>query len=121
MDIGNGKFKVYPRLWAVGNFARFIRPGWVRVDATASPSTGVLVSAYRDKSAANFAVVVINKNDSEQPFSLVLEGAKGSSVIPYRTSATEKLDKLPEIKLEDGKLNVKLPPASVTTFVGNSK
>ena len=34
------------RLWAMGNFSRFVRPGWKRVDTSGAAPSGVLVSAY---------------------------------------------------------------------------
>lgn len=117
----NQPYIVYPRLWAVGNFSRFVRPGWVRVDATPQPTPGVLVTAYKNPSNDDFAIVVINKNLKEQDLSVSLEKAKSGLLTPYRTSATEKLDKLPEVKFEGGKLSIKLAPQSVTTFVGKAK
>jgi len=112
---------VYPRLFAVGNFSRFVRPGWLRMEATVQPVPGVLVSAYKDKKTGDFAVVVINKNAAEQALALTLEDAKSDSVTPYRTSKDEKLDKLAVIKLDGGNLTAKLAPQSVTTFVGKAK
>ncbi|MCY2931713.1 MAG: NPCBM/NEW2 domain-containing protein [Planctomycetota bacterium] len=112
---------VYPRLWVVGNFSRFVRPGWVRVDATPSPAPGVLVSAYKNPASDDFAVVIINKNDKEQTVAVSLEAATSGPLTPYRTSATESLDKLSPIAFEGGKLTTKLPAQSVTTFVGKAK
>ncbi len=114
-------YTAYLRLWAVGNFSRFVRPGWVRVEATPQPAPGVLLSAYKDKKTGEFAVVAINKNSTEQAISVTLDGAQSESAIPYRTSAEEKLDKLPEIRFEDGKLAVNLAPRSVTTFAGRAR
>ncbi len=34
------------RLWAMGNFSRFVRPGWKRVSTSGTAPSGVLVSAY---------------------------------------------------------------------------
>jgi O-glycosyl hydrolase len=112
---------VYPRLWVVGNFSRFVRPGWVRVDATPQPAPGVLVTAYKNPSSDDFAIVVINKNVKEQDVAISLEAAKSGPLVPYRTSETEKLDKLPEVKFDGGKLTTRLAPLSVTTFVGKAK
>lgn len=114
-------YSVYPRLFAIGNFSRFVRPGWLRIDATPQPVPGVLVSAYKDKKTGDFAVVVINKNAAEQVLALTLEDAKTDAFTPYRTSRDEKLDRLPEIKPDADGLAVKLAPQSVTTFVGKVK
>lgn len=51
--------QVIKRLWAMGNFSRFIRPGYVRVDAQGAQ---VLfgVSAYRSPDQKELVVVVVN-------------------------------------------------------------
>ena len=46
--------------YALAQFSKFVRPGSVRVSATANPSSGVFVSAY--KGVTNSAIVVINSN-----------------------------------------------------------
>ncbi|MCY2931714.1 MAG: NPCBM/NEW2 domain-containing protein [Planctomycetota bacterium] len=123
-DPTGGKWKpyiVYPRLFAVGQFSRFVRPGWVRVDATAAPAPGVFLSAYKDKAGGRFAIVAINKNDSPQTLSVALDGARAATATPYRTSANESLQKLDDVKFAEGKLPVSLTPKSVTTFVGDAK
>ena len=112
---------VYPRLWVVGNFSRFVRPGWFRIEATAKPAEGVLVTAYKDKKTGAFAVVAINKTDADQALSLAIDGAKAAAATPYRTSAKENLQQLDEVKFAGGKLPVTLAPKSVTTFVGKAK
>lgn len=114
-------YTAYPRLWAVGNFSRFVRPGWVRIDATPAPAPGLLVTAYKNPKSNEFAIVVINKDVKEQGLSISLEEAQDSPVTPYRTSQTEKLDKLPEVKFAGGRLSVRIAPQSVTTFVGKAK
>ena len=61
------------RLWALGNFSRFIRPGFVRVDtgvdAAASP---LRVSAWSSDGADKVVVVIINAGQTAAPFSLTL-------------------------------------------------
>src|SRR3984957_6821206 len=48
--------------YAVAQFSKFVRPGSVRVSATASPSSGVFVSAYQG--SANSVIVAINAGGS---------------------------------------------------------
>jgi glucuronoarabinoxylan endo-1,4-beta-xylanase len=119
--ISSQPYVVYPRLWILGNFSRFVRPGWVRVDATPQPAPGVLLSAYKNPSSDDFAIVAINKTDSPQSLSVALDGALAKSVTPYRTSDKETLQKLDDIKAVNDKLPLTLSPKSVTTFVGKAK
>ena len=106
------------RLWAIGNYSRFVRPGFVRIDATATPQAGVLVSAYKQTSSGNFAIVVINHNASSvsQGFSLV--GFTTSSVAPWITSASLNLIQQSNMSVSGNSFSYTLPADSVTTFVG---
>ncbi|HJT25608.1 MAG TPA: hypothetical protein VJ873_13620, partial [bacterium] len=51
------------RLFCLGNFSKFIRPGFVRVSTGTGPS-GVSVSAYYSSTAGKVVVVAINNNSS---------------------------------------------------------
>jgi glucuronoarabinoxylan endo-1,4-beta-xylanase len=48
LDMNAKTYKVAKRLYTIGQYARFIRPGWERISATASPASGVYVTAYKD-------------------------------------------------------------------------
>jgi glucuronoarabinoxylan endo-1,4-beta-xylanase len=74
------------RLYTMGNFSKFVRPGWVRVDTTGSKSGIYGVTAYKNPSTGEFAIVVINNYGSPITLSLALANATlGSSVTPYVT------------------------------------
>ncbi len=50
------------RLWALGNFSRFVRPGAVRVEArTAAP--GLRVAAFAPAAGRGLVAVVVNESD----------------------------------------------------------
>jgi O-glycosyl hydrolase len=110
---------VAKRLWAIGNFSRFVRPGWVRVDATAAPASGVLASAYKNPATGNFAVVVINQNASSALLKFELNGFVAGSVTPWVTSSSSSLVQEPTISVGNASsFLATLQPSSVTTFVG---
>ena len=44
----------------MAHFSRFVRPGYVRIDATATPATNVYVSEYRNGNTV--VIVAFNKN-----------------------------------------------------------
>jgi glucuronoarabinoxylan endo-1,4-beta-xylanase len=58
-DDSTGAFRVGKTLWALGNFSRFIRPGFVRIGTTSQAPT-LLTSAYKDPGAGQFVIVAIN-------------------------------------------------------------
>jgi O-glycosyl hydrolase len=105
------------RFWATGNWSKFVRPGWVRVDATASPQSGVYVTAFENQSNGSFAIVAINSNGNSvsQPFSL--SGVLASSVTPYITDANNNLASQSSVSVSSGSFTSTLTASSVTTFV----
>jgi glucuronoarabinoxylan endo-1,4-beta-xylanase len=106
------------RLWAIGNFSRFVRPGFVRIDATATPQSGILVSAYKQTSSGNFAIVVINRNASSVSQEFSLAGFTSSSVTPWITSASLNLSQQASVSVSESSFTFTLPADSITTFAG---
>lgn len=86
------------QLWAMGNYARFVRPGMQRVGASVgssgSGSKDLLVSAYRDAATRALVVVVVNEGTDARMLSLD-QGAglriKGGEWNTYSTTAEENL------------------------------
>jgi glucuronoarabinoxylan endo-1,4-beta-xylanase len=104
--------------YALGQFARFIQPGYVRTDvAPANPVNGVYISAYSNGSPAHFVIVAINANSSavSQPFTL----ANGSvtSLTPYQTTSSSGLVQQSAVSVTSGQFTYTLPAQSIVTFV----
>lgn len=109
------------RLWAMGNWARFVRPGYHRIDATDNPQNGVYVSAFQDTQSGALVIVAINKGGSNisQTFS-VANGPDFTSVTPWTTSANLTLEQQSAISASANSFTYTLPASSVTTFVGSA-
>jgi O-glycosyl hydrolase len=105
------------RYWAMGNFARFVRPGMQRIGVTGAPS-GVSVSAYKDASG-NYAIVAINSNAGASTFNLILNGVNTTSMTPWETSSTFNLAAQHAIPVSGSSVSVTLDAQSITTFVGS--
>ena len=107
------------RAYALGNWRRFVRPGFVRVDATPSPQVGVYVGAFTDPVSGRVVIVAINLNttDAEQVFSV--SGSLLGAVIPWITSAGLALAPADPVPVSDAAFTFVLPGRSVTTFVGD--
>jgi glucuronoarabinoxylan endo-1,4-beta-xylanase len=101
---------------ALGQFSRFVRPGYLRVGATASPVSGVGVSAYSGNGQG--VIVAINSNPSATAVSFSIRGAAFGSLTPYETSATSKMVKLGAVAVSGSKFTYTLPAQSITTFTG---
>ncbi|MEU4473938.1 RICIN domain-containing protein [Micromonospora sp. NPDC023888] len=100
----------------MAHFARFVRPGFVRIDATANPASNVYVSAYRGGDTV--VIVAVNKNTSavSQQFTLSNTTASGS-VSNWLTDASRTVAPQGALTMSNGSLTVTLPARSVMTFV----
>ena len=114
--LGSGG-QVTKRLYVMGNFSKFVRPGYYRIGATASPVSGVSISAYKDPATGKFAIVAINHNSSAVGLDFSFNGFSASSVDPWVTSSTLNLVKQASIPA-GSQFKATLAAQSVTTFVG---
>ena len=104
--------------WALAQFSRFVRPGYVRASATANPNSNIFVSAY--KGSSNSVIVAINAGGSavNQPFSI--SGQTVSAVTPYQTTSSEHVAQLSNVNVSNDAFTYSLPAQSITTFVTTS-
>ena len=109
------------RTYVLGQYSRFIRPGYFRIDATHKPQAGISVSAYQNKSGGNLAIVATNYTGSSvnQTFTVV-NAPNFTSVTPYITSASQNIQGQPAQSVSSNSFTYTLPAQSVTTFVGTS-
>ncbi|MFC4110252.1 glucuronoarabinoxylan endo-1,4-beta-xylanase XynC [Micromonospora zhanjiangensis] len=100
----------------MAQFARFVRPGYVRIDATANPTSNVFVSAYRG--GETVVIVAVNKNTSSvsQQFTLSNTTASGS-VSNWLTDGSRNVAPQSALTMSNGSLTVTLPARSMMTFV----
>jgi glucuronoarabinoxylan endo-1,4-beta-xylanase len=106
------------RVYAMGNFSKFVRPGFVRVGVTGAPSTVQIVS-FMNPADGTLAIVALNSGTSAQQVSLFVSGAGWpTTVTPYVTSANANLAAGADISVSSGRFSGSLPEQSITTFVG---
>jgi glucuronoarabinoxylan endo-1,4-beta-xylanase len=107
------------RLWTLGNYARFVRPGYKRVDTAGTLPSGVSLSAYINPSNNQVVVVAINGNSSAKTVSFYVTGSNvPCSLTPYETSANDNLAQLSSVSVSGSRATVTLDAMSVVTFVG---
>lgn len=108
------------RGFAYGQFAKYVRPGFERVDAPYSPATNVYMSAY---TGGNGTVVLVVLNMNTQPvtqqFSLSGMGAGHNTFTPYYTHTAGFTQGPPVVAAPNGALTYTLHAQSVTTLVSN--
>jgi glucuronoarabinoxylan endo-1,4-beta-xylanase len=112
---------VAARAYVLGQYARFIRPGYYRIDATHIPQSGVSVSAYENTSGGDLTIVATNYTSSAVSQAFTITNAPTfNSVTPYITSATQNIQVQPAQPMSSNSFTYTLPADSVVTFVGAS-
>jgi glucuronoarabinoxylan endo-1,4-beta-xylanase len=97
-----------PKYFALKQFARFVRPGWVRLEVKASP--GALVAAFRSPDARQVAVVVLNPERAPRASDPRVSGeAKYRLARAYVTDRKHRCEAVP--------WTGSLTPESVTTLL----
>jgi len=100
--------------WAMAQFARFIRPGYVRVDVQSSTSS-VYVSAYLGNGHSVIVAVNMNAAAVNQPFTIQNQAL--SSMTPYQTTASSTMAQQSAITVSGGQFAYTMPAQSITTLV----
>lgn len=107
------------RLWAMGQYSRFVRPGWVRVGG--SDDGGLDVTSFKDPASGKFAIVVVNSGGTAITEKFTLKGLSAASVTPYVTSAAEDLARHASIPVAGGTgFTQTIGANSIITFYGVS-
>jgi O-glycosyl hydrolase len=105
------------KYYVMGNFSKFIRPGYQFIDIDDSNS----VAAYDGNGA--LVIVTVNSSTTAQEVTYNLQnipaamGAGPWNVQAYRTSATENLAAQPMFQVSGSTFYRRIPANSVTTFV----
>ena len=107
------------RLWAMGNFSRFVRPGYVRVDVSGTIPSGVTVVAFKNPTDNTTVVVAVNNNTATTSVPIFVSGTEWpGQVSAWVTSAAGNLVSGATAPLTTGHFTASLTGQSVTTFVG---
>jgi glucuronoarabinoxylan endo-1,4-beta-xylanase len=105
------------RLYVVGHFSRFIRPGSIVLGSTSTDST-LQVTAVKPVSG-NVAIVLSNTGRNSHTVTVSLTGLSNqpASVTPYRTSASDNQAQLSPIGVAAGVFTITVPAKTILTIV----
>jgi glucuronoarabinoxylan endo-1,4-beta-xylanase len=112
-DSGN----VTKRGYVMSQFARFVRPGFIKVSATATPQANVQITAYRNGSKV--VIVALNSASSSVNQQFTMWGGTMTLFTPYVTSSSKDCVQGSDIPVSSGTFTATLDPSSVITFVSN--
>lgn len=102
--------------YVMAQYARYVRPGSIKISCTDNPSTGIYVTAY--KSGSKIVVVVINQNLSDIYLPFNLNGASVSGFAKFTTTSSSNLVD-GNVSISGNVFKTTLPAASITTMVSN--
>ena len=117
LDLQAKTYQLTKRFFTIGHYARFIRPGFHRVDANPTPAPNTYFSAYLAPNGKQLVCVAINDDAVEHPLLIQCGGFNATTCVPIRTSTTEIHKRLPGVAATNGQFEVTTTPLSVTTFV----
>ncbi|MGH9562970.1 MAG: hypothetical protein ACRD3S_16080, partial [Terracidiphilus sp.] len=102
----------------MGQYSKFIQPGYVRASATANPTSGVLASAYTGSVSGtqHYVIVVINTNSSPVSITFSVNNTV-TSMTPYQSTSAAGLAAQSPVTVTSGQFTYTLPATSITTFV----
>lgn len=117
MDVlrNGGSYEATPTLWVLGNYSRFIRPGYQRVELKANDSMHFFGSAWVSPDKKEIVAVYTNYSDTGVRLNETRTGWNGE-VVSVKTYTTTQEKNLKE-KSYEGDETVILDEESVTTVV----
>ena len=117
--------KISKRGYVMSQFARFVRPGAVRVGATANPEKEVFASAYKSKDGDSVIVVLVNRDyKNSKEVTVKVQGADVQTFHMYTTSQAKNAKDEGEVEVKNGSVTIKMDAGSsefkdcIVTLVG---
>jgi len=105
------------RHWTIGNYSKFVRPGYVMVDVTGNSNTNLLLSAFKGTDDT-VVVVAINKGTSAATVPITISGGTApASCTPNVTSSSANLTAGTAVTVTGGTFSASLAGTTVTSFV----
>jgi glucuronoarabinoxylan endo-1,4-beta-xylanase len=105
------------RGYVMSQYARFVRPGFTRVSAAATPRTNVSVTAYED--GCTVVIVALESGSSSIDQMFTIPNGTATTFTPHVTSSTKNCVQGSAISVSHGTFSATLDPSRVTTLASN--
>jgi O-glycosyl hydrolase len=119
VEINGSTVNTSGRLWAFGQYSRFVRPGAVRIGATSSNSS-VPIDAFKN-SGGTVAIVALNNLTTSDTITYSLAGTgtpSGATVTPYLTNTSNDIAAQATTSVNSsGSFSATIPARSMVTYV----
>jgi glucuronoarabinoxylan endo-1,4-beta-xylanase len=109
------------RMYVLGQYSRFVRPGHYRIEAMNYNPYAVLITAYKDSLSGNFAIVVANTNSTPTNQSFYFTNFSAAAVTPWITSSNLSLAAQSAVAVSNSFFAYVIPAQSVVTFAGQAR
>jgi hypothetical protein len=106
------------RCYTLGNYSKFVRPGYVMVSVTGNSNTSLLLSAFTGTDGT-VVVVAVNKGSAAATVPITIAGGTApASCTPYVTSSSaNNIAAGTAVPVSGGSFTASLAGTTVTTFV----
>jgi glucuronoarabinoxylan endo-1,4-beta-xylanase len=120
LALTQGSSTIAKRYFTMGNYSKFVRPGYIAVEVAGNDNADVLLSAYKSEDGATVVIVAINKGSAAaSPMIAFAGGTAPASCTPHVTSASANLQAGTAVTVTGGALAAALESKTVTTYVCN--
>ncbi len=103
--------------YTFGQFAKWIRPGSIKVTADYTPQANVNVTAYNAYGNGGVVIVSVNANNNSVSQSFAIHNGNATLLEGYQTSTNNSMTDIGSFAVSGGSFTVTLPGQSITTFV----
>ena len=115
---GGYAFDDAKRLYSMGNFSKFVRPGYVRIDATENPYGNVHLSAFKNPNTGEFAIVVVNDGQNNESFTLDFNGFYCGELTPHITNDRYNLETMDSFATNGTSVDISISGYTTITYTG---
>ncbi len=106
--------------YVMSQFAKFIRPGYYRVQSSLYPTlSNIKATAYKDSTSGKIVIVAINPGSARAEVVFKIQNGAAAAFTPYTTSGTKNCEQGNQISFTGGSFTFTMEPSSITTFVSN--
>lgn len=116
----NGSYIAAKRLYSLGNFSKYVRPGYVRMDIDENPYGNLHLSAYKNPETGEFAIVAVNDGQNNETFDLNFDGITCGELTPHITNERYNLETFKPIGAENGKFRLSVSGYTTITYTGTA-
>jgi beta-glucosidase len=109
-----------PEVYLIGQFTKYVRPGYVRIDTNNGSSSTVSNVAFKDPETGKIVLIVVNRSGVDQNFKTVLDGTQFNATLPAGNVATYVWNPVDATVYKEVTDDLTLADASITGGVVNN-